>query len=171
MLFSALPISLRLLFSGEPLLVCIGINLCLLLVLLIRMMNTNFRDLVKLIASRAKIMAERERARRAEAAALREQAKPSAIAARFDTALNNMSHGLCFFDGDERVIVSNRRYTEMYGLPPDSVKPGTTLREIVALRHQVGSFPDMTPQAYLAARDVLVRENAAQRPRPRKRQS
>jgi predicted signal transduction protein with EAL and GGDEF domain len=44
LLLSALPISLRLLVSGEPLLVCIGINLCLLLVLLIRMMNTKRED-------------------------------------------------------------------------------------------------------------------------------
>lgn len=159
LLLSALPISLRLLFSGEALLVCIGINLCLLLVLLVRMMNTNFRDLVKLIASRAKILAERERARRAETAALREQAKANEIASRFDTALNNMSHGLCFFDGGQRVIVCNRHYVEMYGLPPDSIKPGTTLAEIVALRYQAGSFPDMTPQDYLAARDVIAAEN------------
>ncbi len=40
LLISALPISLRLLFSGEALLVCIGLNLCMLLVLLIRMINT-----------------------------------------------------------------------------------------------------------------------------------
>jgi diguanylate cyclase (GGDEF)-like protein/PAS domain S-box-containing protein len=159
LLLSALPISLRLLVSGEPLLVCIGVNLCLLLVLLVRMMNTNFRDLVKLIASRVKITAERERARRAETIALHEQAKANAIAERFDTALNNMSHGLGFFDGDQRLIVCNRRYMEMYDLPADNVKPGTTLSEIVALRHQAGSFPDMTPEAYLAKRGDLVGDN------------
>src|SRR5688500_14192964 len=42
LLLSALPISLRLLFSGDALHVCIGINLCMLMVLLIRMMNTNY---------------------------------------------------------------------------------------------------------------------------------
>ena len=35
---------------------------------------------------------------------------------QFDAALNNMSQGLCFFDGLQRLIVCNRRYTEMYGL-------------------------------------------------------
>ena len=35
---------------------------------------------------------------------------------RFDAALNNMSHGLCMFDGDRRLIVCNKRYAEMYGL-------------------------------------------------------
>ncbi len=50
---------------------------------------------------------------------------------RFDTALNNMSQGLCMFDADQRVVVCNERYARMYGLSPENVKPGTTLRQIV----------------------------------------
>jgi diguanylate cyclase (GGDEF)-like protein/PAS domain S-box-containing protein len=141
LLISALPISLRLLFSGEALHVCIGLNLCMLLVLLIRMMNTNYADLMNLVASRVGLFAESERARNAEAAARAEHANAHEIAARFDTALNNMSQGLCFFDGDQRLIVCNRRYVDMYGLAPDCVKPGMSLREIVTLRFEAGSFP------------------------------
>jgi PAS domain-containing protein len=33
-----------------------------------------------------------------------------------DTALNNMSQGLCMFDAQARLVVCNRRYIEMYGL-------------------------------------------------------
>ena len=69
LLLSALPISLRLMFTGDALLVCIGLNLCLLLVLLVRMMSTNYTDLVNLVGSRAKILAEGERARNAETTA------------------------------------------------------------------------------------------------------
>jgi diguanylate cyclase (GGDEF)-like protein len=156
LLLSALPISLRLLFSGDALHVCIGINLCMLMVLLIRMMNTNYSDLVNLVASRAMLLAEGERARNAETAALSEQAKAREIAGRFDTALNNMSQGLCFFDGEQRLIVSNRRYVDMYGLPPESVKPGTHLREIVDLRFAAGSFPAMSRDEYLVWRTGLT---------------
>jgi diguanylate cyclase (GGDEF)-like protein/PAS domain S-box-containing protein len=120
----------------------IAINLSLLLILLASMLNANRRDLVKLAAWRAKIQAERQRARVAEA--------------RFDTAINNMSQGLCFFDGTQRLIVCNRRYTDMYGLPPEHVKPGTTLREIVDLRFRAGSFPAMTTDEYLAWRDRIA---------------
>ena len=88
------------------------------------MINTNYRDLVNLVASRVELLAEGERARTAEMAALNEQAKAREIAARFDSALNNMSQGLCFFDGEQRLIVCNRRYLDIYGLPPESVKPG-----------------------------------------------
>ncbi|TMK52083.1 MAG: EAL domain-containing protein [Alphaproteobacteria bacterium] len=156
LLFSALPISLRLIFSGEALLVCIGLNLCLTLVLLVRMMNTNYRDLVNLVASRVKLLAQGKRARTAEMTALNEQAKAREIAGRFDTALNNMSQGLCFFDGEQRLIVCNRRYLDMYDLPPESVRPGMLLAEIVDLRFEAGSFPAMTKDEYLDWRNSLA---------------
>ena len=31
----------------------------------------------------------------------------SLLAKRFDTALNNMPHGLCMFDADRRIVVAN----------------------------------------------------------------
>jgi hypothetical protein len=33
----------------------------------------------------------------------------------FDTALRNMAHGLCMFDREQRLVVCNDRYGEMYG--------------------------------------------------------
>ncbi|MDH2403150.1 PAS-domain containing protein [Bradyrhizobium sp. SSUT18] len=44
-----------------------------------------------------------------------------AFAERFDTALNNMSQELGFFDGEQRLIVCNRHYLEIYGLDPKIV--------------------------------------------------
>src|SRR6202166_2623346 len=68
---------------------------------------------------------------------------------QFDTAINNMSQGLCFFDATQRLIVCNDRYVEMYGLPPDRVRPGTPLAEIVDMRFEAGSFPAMSRDEYL----------------------
>ncbi len=41
----------------------------------------------------------------------------SLLATRFDTALNNMPHGLCMFDSGQHAVVSNARVTELLGLP------------------------------------------------------
>ncbi len=68
---------------------------------------------------------------------------------QFDTAINNMSQGLCFFDADHRLIVCNERYMEMYDLPPGRVGPGTPLSEVVDLRFEAGSFPAMSREQYL----------------------
>ena len=59
---------------------------------------------------------------------------------QLDVALNNMSQGLCMFDGLQRLVVCNRRYLQMYGLSADVVKPGCTLREMLAHRAATGSF-------------------------------
>jgi diguanylate cyclase (GGDEF)-like protein len=59
----------------------------------------------------------------------------------FDTALRNMAHGLCMFDSDQRLVVCNGRYGEMYRLPPDLTKPGTTLRAILEARVASGCCP------------------------------
>src|SRR4028118_282216 len=79
----------------------------------------------------------------------------------FDMAINNMSQGLCFFDGEQRLIVCNTRYAEMYGLPPECTRPGTTLRQIVEARFAVGSCPNMTREEYLAWRDNVAVSNCA----------
>jgi diguanylate cyclase (GGDEF)-like protein/PAS domain S-box-containing protein len=57
-----------------------------------------------------------------------------------DTALNNMSQGLCMFDAQARLVVCNRRYIEMYGLSTDVVKPGCALRDLLRHRIELGSF-------------------------------
>jgi len=51
---------------------------------------------------------------------------------RLDAALDNMSQGLCLFDADDRLMVVNRRYAQIYGLPADAITPGMTAREVLA---------------------------------------
>jgi methyl-accepting chemotaxis protein len=55
-------------------------------------------------------------------------------------ALDNMSQGLCMFDGDERLVVCNRRYREMYSLPERTLQPGITLTDLLQARTAAGSF-------------------------------
>jgi diguanylate cyclase (GGDEF)-like protein/PAS domain S-box-containing protein len=66
---------------------------------------------------------------------------------RLDTALNNMTQGLCMFDASERVVVFNRRFLEMYRLSPQVVKPGCTLHRLIQHRKEVGLLED-DPEAH-----------------------
>ncbi|MFN3658868.1 MAG: PAS-domain containing protein [Pseudolabrys sp.] len=59
---------------------------------------------------------------------------------RMRIALDNMSQGLCMFDRNQRLMVSNKRYGEIYGLPPDVVQPGATLARLLEYRAEHGSF-------------------------------
>lgn len=49
----------------------------------------------------------------------------------FDIALNNMVRGLSMFDAQQRLIVCNNSYREMYALPAELTRPGTPLADIV----------------------------------------
>lgn len=78
---------------------------------------------------------------------------------RFDLVLEKMRQGLCFFDGSKRLIVANARYAELYGIPPEAIRPGMELREIVDLRFIAGSVPEMTQAEYLEWREGVATAN------------
>ena len=80
---------------------------------------------------------------------------------RFDAALENMSQGICMFDKEQRLIVCNRRYARMYGLPDERVRPGTTLREILDHRVVHGLYGGGSPQEYIKERLAKAEANVA----------
>jgi len=61
---------------------------------------------------------------------------------RFDAALNNMPHGLSMFDADRRLIVCNRRFADMYRLPPELAEQGAAFNDILDYRARTGQAPD-----------------------------
>ncbi len=63
------------------------------------------------------------------------------------TALNSMAQGLCMFDAAERLVVCNAQYSEMYGLTPADVRPGSTLTEVLTRRVAKGTF-SRDPEQY-----------------------
>ncbi|MDP8995839.1 MAG: PAS domain-containing protein, partial [Pseudomonadota bacterium] len=65
------------------------------------------------------------------------------------TALGKISQGVCLFDGQQCLILSNARYAEIYRLESVDLKPGTSLREISERRSAVGTCP-MEVDTYLA---------------------
>ena len=82
-------------------------------------------------------------------AALRErEAELGAQNLRFDAALSHMSQALLMFDSSARLVICNQRYIEMYGLSPDMIKPGRTLRELLDYRTKSGTFSD-DPDHYI----------------------
>ncbi|MEE7464734.1 diguanylate cyclase [Methylobacterium fujisawaense] len=50
----------------------------------------------------------------------------------FEAALQNMIQGLCMFDAQGRLVVSNRRYRDIFGIPQDMILTGMTQRDICA---------------------------------------
>ena len=70
----------------------------------------------------------------------------------FDVALNNMIQGLCMFDNEQRLIVCNRRYLELYGFSDQVVKPGILLVEVMRYSASLGNYTAEEAERAIAAR-------------------
>jgi diguanylate cyclase (GGDEF)-like protein len=55
-----------------------------------------------------------------------------------DAALNNMVQGLCLFGPDRRLRLANQRFSEIVGIDPAALRPGTELGEILAASAAAG---------------------------------
>jgi PAS domain-containing protein len=60
-----------------------------------------------------------------------------------------MSQGLCMFDSSGRLVMSNDRYRELYGLPPELVRPGCSIRDLLEYRRRIVQFSG-DPDEYIA---------------------
>jgi signal transduction histidine kinase len=72
---------------------------------------------------------------------------------QFDMALTNMIQGLCMFDKNQKLLVVNRRYLEIYGFSADVVKPGITLRELMEYSVSLGNYTQQEAEKALAERN------------------
>ena len=67
----------------------------------------------------------------------------------YETTISKISQGVCYFDGERRLILANARYAELYGLHPDDILPGTALRKITERRVKLGTC-NVGVEEYLA---------------------
>ncbi len=78
---------------------------------------------------------------------------------RFVSAIDNMPIGLVMFDKEEKLIVANARYAEIYRLPPELAKPGTPLKTILEHRIRAGRYPGSNPADYVDyLENIVVRD-------------
>ncbi|WP_424929940.1 putative bifunctional diguanylate cyclase/phosphodiesterase [Amaricoccus tamworthensis] len=101
------------------------------------------RDEIGQLARRYKCLMEDLTQARNELEA-RSEAEIQKRNSRLDAALNNMSQGLCLFDGDFNLIICNDRFIEMYRLDPSVAEHGTSLERIVRAMIGTGAFRDAT---------------------------
>ncbi|EKF40424.1 putative bifunctional diguanylate cyclase/phosphodiesterase [Nitratireductor indicus] len=77
----------------------------------------------------------------------------------FNTALNNMSHGLCMFDAEQELIVSNRKMESIYGLKSDQVKPGVSLSGLVESMVESGACREDEAHRIADLQTKLIKQN------------
>jgi diguanylate cyclase (GGDEF)-like protein len=97
--------------------------------------------------------------------------REAALAGQFDTALNNMPHGLCMFAVDGRLAVMNHRFSEMMELPDDLLQRGANAIDIIAACVKAGTVSSASGNMILAeientqTRDMITADPNADRAR------
>lgn len=86
----------------------------------------------------------------------------SLLATRFDTALNNMPHGLCMFDSGQHAVVANARVTELLGLPEKLELRGMSVRQLIEYCVDSGTFSAKDVDAITRDLDDRLRGNRAE---------
>jgi len=88
--------------------------------------------------------------------------REAALAGQFDTALNNMPHGLCMFTADGRLAVMNHRFSSMMHLPDDLMHSRAGAPDVVDACVGAGSVSAASGKIILAeiensqAKDIIT---------------
>jgi diguanylate cyclase (GGDEF)-like protein len=75
--------------------------------------------------------------------------REAALANQFDTALNNMPHGLAMFRADGRLAVINHRFSKMMNLSDDFVQQGADVSDICAACVAAGTMSEASARLIL----------------------
>lgn len=62
----------------------------------------------------------------------------------FEAALNHMGRGLSMFDSEQRLVVCNQAYANIYRLPEELTRPGTRLADIMVYHVQREGRPPLS---------------------------
>ncbi|BAU89584.1 diguanylate cyclase/phosphodiesterase [Methylorubrum populi] len=126
--------------------------------------RTGFAELDALLAKAGALRADRDAADRTEAASRavleRREEELSDRIARLNAALDTLSLGFLLYDRDHRLLVVNRRYHEIYQLPPGAVTPGMPASEVLRRNVLSGNLSDRNESGQLAEIGALIRSDA-----------
>lgn len=84
----------------------------------------------------------------------RDQDRLARITAHLDTALDNMHQGLCLLDADHRLVLHNRRFAQLWHLPPEGLAVGTSLDDLIT-RALAARLPDGGAMRAMLRRAIL----------------
>lgn len=122
LVFLALPLAARLLFTGDAAPVGLGICLILVICLILRLLGTHERGFVQLVRTRSAVEAERGRALEAEQRALSEAARVQIIANTDD--LTGLPNRRGFLEAAEKCVASSGdKATALAIVDLDNFKP------------------------------------------------
>ena len=75
-----------------------------------------------------------------------------------NSAMANMSQGLCMYDADDRLVVCNSRFQDIYGLPAEAIEPGTPIHRVAEPECVGHDWECDLVEAYATIKAALARD-------------
>jgi diguanylate cyclase (GGDEF)-like protein len=91
----------------------------------------------------------------------RQRDELSVQSSRFEAALQNMSQGIVMVDAEQRLVVCNRQYLQLYNTPEGLGLPGTSYKEILLYRAMNGFHQGRDPECYVRERMLRTTSGVA----------
>ena len=95
-------------------------------------------------------------ARRKKEARQRKTRGTAALLTLSQSALDGVAAGVCVYDANNRVVLFNRRYLELFDLSPDVIRPGISYAEVLTHSASLGNFPPETLDGLICQRHALL---------------
>ena len=78
-------------------------------------------------------------------------ARTTVDALLLDAALENIPYGFCVWSSSFQLVMWNKPYLDIYNFPPDRIRRGMSLEEVVALSAEAGNHPGQSAAEFAAA--------------------
>ena len=95
-------------------------------------------------------------ARRKQENRQRKTSGTAALLALSQTALDGVSEGVCVYDAENRIVLFNRRYVELFNMSPDVIRPGISYAEVLTHSASLGNFPPEKLDGLICRRHALL---------------
>ena len=86
----------------------------------------------------------------------RNERATDALLALSRIALDATAQAVCVYDADNRVVMLNRRYVEMFNMSPDVIRPGLTYRQVLEHSAACGNFAPEAVDGILRERYAMI---------------
>jgi signal transduction histidine kinase len=112
---------------------------------------------VLLLALAASLLCLDRLAHRREAAREQERNSLAEKSAQLEATLAGMSDGIMMIDADLRLLAWNDKFPDFTGVPPEILRPGLTMEEILRTQVAAGEFGTVDPEAEVRRRIGALR--------------
>ncbi len=120
------------------------------------------RQTAELAAARRRLQAESDERGHVEAALRSSEARAREAEARLRQALESISDGFVLWDADDRLVLCNQRYRDLYAAVADHIRPGVGFADLILRFAEQGYIPEAIGHeaAWVAERAQERRERA-----------